>query len=136
MEATASIVALVAFAFSSTKAIYETVSGVRDGPQVVVRAAQSLQNALNLLETIKNEDQQYLPEHFRKTLQDYGTHLTLFQEKINKLGNQRTDSSIRRSWKRFKTVLQTKDLHSLHLTAHEFTTVILSYRQTNQLYDF
>ena len=134
MDAGASIIALIGFALSSTKAIYETRSEVRDAPQIVKGAARNLRQALHHLKSIDNENGQDLPDEFRSVLREYQICLEAFNKKLEKLRVQPQDGGLRRSWRRFKTVLHEKDLERLHKTAREFTSMISDYRQAKQLW--
>lgn len=130
MDSAGSLVALIGFALSSTKTIYDTVSGIRQGPRVVNEAAQSPQNALNPLESIKADDFAGLPADLEETLQGYQNSLEAFQVKVEKLRSLPSDGAIRRSWKRLKTVLKEKDLESLHQTTQEFAVIASAQRQS------
>ena len=134
MDAGASIVALVAFALSSTKTVYETISGIHDAPRVVDGAVRSLRQALHLLKSIGNANGQGLPAEFGPALQEYQMCLEGFNQKLKKLQPLPQDSRLRRAWRRFNTVLEEKDLHRLHQTTHEFTSVVSNYRQAKQLW--
>lgn len=96
-------------------------------------AAQSLQNALRLLESFSSAEDQSLPEHLKKNLWSYQNNLEFYGEKLAKLQGQSTDGKIRRSWTRLKTVLHEKDLQNLHSIAHDFNTIVSDFRQTEQL---
>lgn len=68
MDAAASIITLFAFVLASTRAVYETISGISDGPEIVHRAAQNLRHASDLLSALENDGLDALPESFLEAI--------------------------------------------------------------------
>ena len=66
MDVTVSTITFITFALSSMKTIYESISGIREGPKIVGWAAQSLRHALDLLQSIQDESDRAYQKTLRR----------------------------------------------------------------------
>ena len=111
----ASVITVVGMALTSVKIMHETISKVRDGPNIVVRTALALEDLQKLLERIRGMNAR-LPSSntdLQGLIQRCATGLKAFEKKIGGLRILPTDKRSGKAWKRVKTVLKQDDFQQM-----------------------
>ena len=120
MDVAAGTIGVVGFAIASTKSIYQIISGIRNAPENVARAARSLDEMAQTLQRI--QDLGYStgqhPDLLRM-IQDYQSAITEFREKVEKVQCLPTDSRTQRFWRQVRTHLKETDLERIHRLVQE-----------------
>ncbi|VUC25257.1 unnamed protein product, partial [Clonostachys rosea] len=130
MEATASVITLIAFSVDSTKLIYNILTGIEDGPEslgLTISSVKILQGALEQLAHRLAASRQLPPVEFQIQVKKCADDLGAFASKLRKFVIQETDSRARKLWKRFKAVLGEKDFERM-------TEVVGAYASTLNFY--
>ena len=115
MNAAAGAVGIVGFALTTTKSIYQTVLSIRHAPDIVGRAARSLEEMTQVLEQIHSLDQcaQQNPD-LVEIVQDYRDAIADARKKVHKVQSLPTDNRVKRFWRQVKTHLGETDLDRIH----------------------
>ncbi|KAK3896944.1 hypothetical protein C8A05DRAFT_39508, partial [Staphylotrichum tortipilum] len=109
----ASVIAFITLAAQSAKAIYDLLSGIKDTPDNVRRAVDTvsmLQWALKQLAQCGQTSGIALPAGIEDQLKMCSANLSAYASTLAKLQALDTDSRGRRAWKRVKAVLDEKEL--------------------------
>ena len=116
---TASILALVGFALQSTKTIYQTISGIKNGPEQVQQLASAVHNLQLVLTQISTCRAVKLvgPETNLKVITDLieacHKNVSRYENELTKVQISLNDKKAGKAWKKIKTVLQENDLRRM-----------------------
>lgn len=106
----ANVLAFVLLGLKSAKFIHETLSAVKDGPEIVQRVARDILQLHWILERVHQSraaaDDESLLFHAQQCVDDLGSLAEIVQ-RLQLATNERLTG---RFWKRIKTVLNEKDL--------------------------
>lgn len=114
----ASVLAFIAIALKSTKAVYQIVSGIKDGPAQVQRLASTLQGLLGTLEQLSKSkaftesDSGLDLVEIEWLVKRCSEDMISFDGKLKRLGTSST-RGLGNVWKKVKIVLQEKDLEHM-----------------------
>ena len=119
MGAVASIITVANVALQSSRVVYETISGIKNGPDEVKELASELQQLCYLLRQVteisdKMDDRdatniselQVVIGQCRQTLDS-------FQKQCDKLGVSSNDGRLSTAWKRVKLVVKKEDFQRM-----------------------
>lgn len=119
MEAGASLMTLIVLALQSIKFIYETVSGIRDGPKQIQELAaeiKALEAILSQLESssIVGEGAGH-PSYteIKQLIINCCEDVSRYEELLKKLEPSDSEKKLGLLWRRVKTVLKEKDIQRL-----------------------
>ena len=118
LSAGASVLAFVGI-LNSLQSIYQTLASIKDGPQSVRLAANSVHQLRSVLQQL--QQQQCLTDSDSELyLRQCAEDVAGFVAKVNKLQASPTESRKEKLWKRVKAALSEKDLENMHkiLTSH------------------
>ena len=126
MDGAASIITVISLALSSSQAIYKTVSGFKNAPQIVQRTLTYLFDLSNILRRLKeNSDRLYSATSLSQLITKCAQTLQWFEAKLAKL-SPITSKRVERLWKNIKAMLQEKNLNRMaallqqHISALSF----------------
>ena len=113
LSGAASVIAVFGLAVSSTQAIYDFISGIKNGPNAIESMKSSLQDFLKLLLQLKGcTDQLYLAADLERSVSKCVQDLKASEDQLAKLC-LRADSRAVRFWNNIKAALQEKDLEKM-----------------------
>lgn len=114
MDVTASSIAILSFALSSTQEIYKAITGIQDGPAMLQQTATGLRNLSHVLLQFQNCTESLLhAPAFLESVNSCAIDLGQYEEKIKRLQAAAHDNKTKRIWKRVKTILCREDLRRL-----------------------
>lgn len=134
MDVAASLIAFITIGVQSTKIIYDTLSAIKDGPEVVARAAKDIQRLSIILKSLEPTcavDPAWGQE-LRQHLQECTTDLGTFERWLGKFTIGNADSRLERLCKQVKTALGKKDLSDLHTLVASHIAHLNLYLQMKQ----
>ena len=110
LSGAASVITIVSLALSSSQVIYNTVSGIRNGPENLEQLITGLQSLLSVLQQLQgSSDSLYLAVNLPEQVQRCAANLKSFEKKLERLSSS-TYNKTANLCKNFKVVLQSKDL--------------------------
>lgn len=113
LSGAASVIAVFGLALSSTQAIYDIISGIKNGPNAIESMKSSLQNLLKLLLQLTGcTDQLYLAADLEGSISKCVQDLKASEHQLAKLC-PRADSRPVRFWNNMKAALHEKDLERM-----------------------
>ena len=113
LSGAASVIAVFGIAVSSTHAIYDFISGIKNGPNAIQSMKSSLQDLLKLLLQLKGStDQLYLAVDLEGSVSKCVQDLKACEDQLAKLC-PRVDRKAVRFWNNVKAALQEKDLERM-----------------------
>ena len=121
LSGAASVITVAGMALTSVNIIHETISKVRDGPDIVVQTVSALEDLQELLERIRAMHTR-LPSpntNLQGLIQRCATGLKAFEKKIRDLRILPTDKRLGKAWKRVKTVLKQDDFQQIWETINQ-----------------
>lgn len=106
----ANVLAFILLGLKSAKLIHETLSAVKDGPEIVQQVARDILQLHWILERVHQSraaaNDESLLFHAQQCVDDLGSLAEIVQ-RLQPVTNERLTG---RFWKRFKTILSEKDL--------------------------
>ncbi|KAK4164342.1 hypothetical protein QBC43DRAFT_288937 [Cladorrhinum sp. PSN259] len=128
----AGVVAFITLALQSAKIICNTLSGIKDGPKDVARAASAVEMLQGALLALSHSLSPSLTRGFAgQTLEGFtkrcSENLQAFASKLAKIQFADTDSRSRKRWKRVKALINEKDLQKI-------TSSVATYSSTLELW--
>lgn len=133
LGATTSVFAITTVALQSSKIIYETVRGIKNGPKEVKELALEVQQLGQILEQVtevskKNSDRnaknifelQGVIDRCRQNLDD-------FQKKFEKFEISSEGRKLGKAWKRVKHVVQREDFRRMGRTTNYYVNTLGVY---------
>ena len=117
MDGATSFIGVVGFALASTKVVYQTVTGVRDAPEIAAQTSSRLQAMSNILEELKLHNQPLSPSVLNIVQQYYG-EIKKYSDNLERRQLLPTDNIVRRILKRTKIHLQVDDLDRIRQLTH------------------
>ena len=131
--AVASLFAIIGFTLQSTKSIYETTKGIRDGPSTLVKLTVAVKELETILEQLIRlahncqATQQFTDQGIWASLGnhvDRCLHDVLGLEKtIKALDVANAGGTAVKVWKRIKTSLKDRDFEKMWRTIHDHVVV-------------
>ena len=113
LSGAASVIAVFGLAVGSTQAIYNIISGIKNGPHAIESMKSSLQDLLKLLLQLKGcTDQLYLAADLEGSVSKCVQDLRASGDQLAKLC-PRADGRAVRFWNNVKAALQEKDLERM-----------------------
>ncbi|KAH6961929.1 hypothetical protein BKA56DRAFT_177476 [Ilyonectria sp. MPI-CAGE-AT-0026] len=134
MDVAASLIAFITIGIQSTKIIYDTLSAIKDGPEVVARAAKDIQRLSTILKSLEptcTVDPAWGQE-LRQHLQECTTDLRTFEKWLGKFMIDNADSRLERLCNQVKTALGKKDFSALHTLVASHIAHLNLYLQMKQ----
>jgi hypothetical protein len=134
----ASVLAFVTLAIQSAKTISHLLASIKDAPENVRRAAESVsvvQWALEQLAQFHSAGGAALPQGLEAHVKTCSVNLAAFASTLGKLRSLDTDSRGRRVWKRVKAVLNEKDLDKMAATMAAHSSALSLSLQPTQMSD-
>lgn len=111
MDAASSLVAVIGFALTSTKTLYEAFSSIRDGPQRIQQAVRGLQQLQIIFARLQNLQPGVARESsLYQLVAEYKRGLDTFQPLVRRMSALPNDSQGKRFWKRIKMIIRDKDI--------------------------
>lgn len=126
----ASITAIVAVALQSTKVIYNTITGIRDGPREIRQLASALDDLhhiLKQLEEINTEIESttaYGLSELKRLIGECSKDLDDFELQLEKLQEKPNEKNLGKTWKRVKTVLRKEDFRKMWDVIHHHIPIL------------
>ena len=110
LSGAASVIAVFGLALSSTQVIYNTVSGIKNGPKAIQEMVSSLQDLSKILQQLTGcSDQLYLAADLDKLAGRCVRDLKAFEQQLANLSSSGANRAVR-LWRNVKVTLQEKDL--------------------------
>ncbi|KAF2490020.1 hypothetical protein BU16DRAFT_622574 [Lophium mytilinum] len=138
VSAGASVLAIVGFALQGTKVLYESISGVKDAPQRIkslASAVADLRSVLTQLELCRAlADPDADLQNVTSLIQACSRDVQRYRKSIDSIQIIPTDTKVKQSWKRLKTVLKKDDVKQVWQEVNHHCTVLgvqLSLLQSN-----
>ena len=114
LSGAASVITVFGLALSSTQAIYNIISGIKNGPNAIQSMKSSLQDLLKLLLQLREcTDQLYLAADLEGSVSKCVQDLRAFEHQLAKLCPWADSSRAVRFWNNVKAALQEKDLEMM-----------------------
>lgn len=126
----ASVFAVTTVALQSAKAIYETVSGIKNGPKEVRDLASAVQQLCHILDQVSDASGQMGDRDAQKlcALQDVidqcRRKLDEFQKQFDKLETCPDEKKLDRAWKKVKLVAKKEDFRKMGATVAHYISVL------------
>ena len=115
MEAAAAFLGVVGFALGSTKTLYATISGIRNGPELVRRTACTLAGMADILQHIQNQGPSLCQDAgIKKRMVEYSSSMDGFKDKLEKVKEVPQDKHFQRFWRSVRTHLKEDDLKCIN----------------------
>ena len=113
LSGAASVIAVFGLALSSTQVIYNTVSGIRNGPKAIQQMVSSLQDLSKILQQLTRcSDQPYLVADLDELAGRCIRDLKAFEQQLAKLSSSGANTAVT-LWRNVKVMLQEKDLERM-----------------------
>ncbi|KAH7133759.1 hypothetical protein EDB81DRAFT_805083 [Dactylonectria macrodidyma] len=120
----ANVLAFVVLGLKSARFVHDTLSAVHDGPQIVKQVARDILQLHYILERLSNSraaaNDAPLVSHAQQCVRDLG----VLADTLQKLQPTRNEKTTGRLWKRFKTVLNEKQLAGISSQVIQHTTFL------------
>ncbi len=115
VSAAASFLAIVGFALTSTKVIYDTISVIKGGPKAVQQTTSALEELQKILQRLAklNERLESVDANLQPMIQRCATDLKAFEKKIGCLRIMSTEKGLSKAWIRVKTMLKQDDFQRM-----------------------
>lgn len=110
LSGAASVIAVFGLALSSTQVIYNTVSGIKNGPKAIQQMVSSLQDLSKILQQLTGcSDELYLVADLDELAGRCVRDLKAFEQQLAKLSSSGANTAVT-LWRNVKVMLQEKDL--------------------------
>ncbi|KAL8823587.1 MAG: hypothetical protein Q9191_005720 [Dirinaria sp. TL-2023a] len=124
MDGAASVIAVISLALSSSQAIYNTVSGLKNAPRAIQQMVSNLRDLSILLQQLLSRgDSLHLAADLAEIVKKCAENLNEFQGKLTKLSSP-TDNGAERLWKNVKALLQEKNLDRMSALLQQHVTIL------------
>ena len=128
MDVAAGTVGIVGFALSSTKTIYDTIVGIRNGPDIIQAVSKSLASTIEILHLLQGPEPPVNENsELNKKVQDYFSSVKAVGKKLEGVKNVPCDSRGHRFWRLVKTHLQEKEIRRVHELIRQWMTELSVY---------
>ncbi|KAH6984952.1 hypothetical protein BKA56DRAFT_655251 [Ilyonectria sp. MPI-CAGE-AT-0026] len=112
MEVAVSLVAFVTAGIQSATIIYNTLSVIKDGPEVVRQAARNVQKLGVILSHLGKHSS--VDRELRRHIDECAADLKVYEVKLGKLAVYDNERALGKLWKKIKHVVGEKDIAALH----------------------
>lgn len=112
MEVAAGLAAFVTAGIQSTTFIYNTLSVIKDGPEVVRQAARNVQKLGVILNHLGKHSS--IDRELRRHIDECAADLKVYEVKLGKLTIYDNERALGKLWKKIKLVVGEKDIATLH----------------------
>ena len=113
LSGAASVITVFGLALSSTREIYNVVSGIKSGPKAVQQIASTLKDLSDLLQQLTGcTDRFYLAADLEETVCKCARDLEALKHDLGKLSTTDTNRAVR-LWKNVKVTLKERDLEQI-----------------------
>lgn len=126
----ASILAIATVALQSSRVVYETISGIKNGPHEVKELASEVQQLCHLLRQVteisdKMDDRDATSvSELQAVIDQCRQNLDDFQKQCDKLEVSSNDRRLSRAWKRVKLVIKKEDFQRMWRTVSHYVNIL------------
>ena len=126
----ASIIAVTTVALQSSRVIYETISGIKNGPEEVKELASEVQQLCHLLRQVteiskKIDDRDVTSaSELQSVIEQCRQNLDDFQKQFDKLEVSSNERRLIRAWKRVKLVVKKEDFQKMWRTVSHYVNIL------------
>lgn len=126
----ASIIAITTVALQSSRAVYETISGIKNGPDEVKELASEVQQLCHLLRQVteissKMDDRDAISiSELQTVIGQCRQNLDGFQKQFDKLKVSSNDRRLSKAWKRVKLVVKKEDFQRMWRTVSHYVNIL------------
>lgn len=115
VSAAASVLAIVGFALTSTKVVYDTISVIKGAPKAVQQTILALAELERILLRLAklNERLESVDADLQSLIQQCATDLKAFEKKTGCLRTISAETGLSKAWIRVKTMLKQDDFQRM-----------------------
>ena len=124
-----SVIAVTTIALQSSKAVYATINGFKNGRKEVKNLASALNCLSHILEQVTEISNTFSGMDgtditgLEQVMKECARNLADFRKQVEKLGVSSDERKIGKAWKRVKTVMQEEDFRKMRVTVDYFINV-------------
>jgi hypothetical protein len=135
MDVGASIIAIITIGVQSAKIIFDTLSLISDGPELISRIVRDVQRLGTILKALGSRCSvgQTWANALRQHLQECTGDLKKYEVKLGKLCMSGNERRVGRLWKKVKTAMGERDLASIQTSVASHIAQLNLHLQVRQL---
>lgn len=130
LGAVGSVFAVTTVALQSSRVVYETISGIKNGPKEVKELASGVQQLCHILEQVTEISKKAVDRDAKNIFELQGVidqcrqNIDDFQKQFENFEVSSDERRLGKAWKRVKLVVQKEDFRRMRITVTHYINVL------------